>query len=150
MPFSLQRRVGRAGVLCLMMAMSTACDFGHATPTAPDQSNVQYSTTDLTVGSGTVAASGHTVNVTFGEWLYSDTAKDHKGTQLQGGTPPAFVVGAGTLIKGYEMAIVGMAVGGTRRATVPPSLAFGSTGDSTGAIPPNAALVFEIQLTSVQ
>jgi len=149
MPFSLQRRVGRAGVLCLMMAMSTACDFGHATPTAPDQSNVQYSTTDLTVGSGTVAASGHTVNVTFGEWLYSDTAKDHKGTQLQGGTF-GFGLGSGQVIKGFDMAVTGMAVGGTRRAIVPPSLAYGTSGDGTGTIPANAALVFDIQLNAVQ
>jgi FKBP-type peptidyl-prolyl cis-trans isomerase len=48
------------------------------------------------------------------------------------------------------MAVTGMAVGGTRRAIVPPSLAYGSTGDSTGTIPPNAALVFDIQLNSVQ
>ena len=139
-----------AGLLGVVMAVSAGCDFGHAVPTSPDQSNISFSTTDLTVGSGAVAANGSTVVTTYSIWLYSDTGADHKGTQLQGGTPPAFVVGAGPLIKGYEMAVVGMAVGGTRRATVPPSLAFGSTGDSTGAIPPNAALVFEIQLTSVQ
>jgi FKBP-type peptidyl-prolyl cis-trans isomerase FkpA len=138
-----------AAVLCVTVA-SVACDFGHAMPTAPDQSNVQFSTTDLTVGTGAVAANGSNVGTTYAIWLYSDTAPDHKGTQLQGGTPPAFVVGSGTLIKGYEMAIIGMAVGGTRRVIVPPSLAFGTTGDSTGAILPNAALVFEIQLNSVQ
>jgi len=137
-------------VLGLVMALTTGCDFGHAVPTAPDQSNVQFSTTDLTVGTGAVAANGSTVGTTYAIWLYSDTAPDHKGTQLQGGTPSAFVVGSGTLIKGYEMAVVGMAVGGIRRAIVPPSLAFGSSGDPTGAIPPNAALVFEIQLNSVQ
>ena len=139
-----------AGLLGAMIAVSAGCDFGHAVPTSPDQSNVQFSTTDLTVGTGAVAATGSTVGTTYAIWLYSDTATDHKGTQLQGGTPPAFVIGSGTLIKGYEMAIVGMAVGGTRRAIVPPSLAFGTAGDSTGAIPPNAALVFEIQLNSVQ
>jgi len=141
----------RAGVLLgLVMAVSTGCDFGHAVPTSPDQSSVQFSTTDLTVGTGAVAANGNTVGTTYAIWLYSDTATDHKGTQLQGGSPPAFVLGSGTLIKGYEMAVVGMAVGGMRRAIVPPSLAFGTSGDSTGAIPPNAALVFEIQLNSVQ
>src|SRR6516164_2059847 len=139
-----------AGLLGIVMAVSAGCDFGHAVPTSPDQSNVAFSTTDLTVGTGPVAANGSTVVTTYSIWLYSDTATDHKGSQLQGGSPPAFVIGSGTLIKGYEMAIVGMAVGGTRRAIVPPSLAFGTSGDSTGAIPPNAALVFEIQLTSVQ
>ena len=139
-----------AGLLGAVIAASAGCDFGHAVPTSPDQSNIPFATTDLTLGTGAVAANGNTVVTTYAIWLYSDTGTDHKGTQLQGGTPPAFVIGSGTLIKGYEMAIVGMAVGGTRRAIVPPSLAFGSSGDSTGAIPPNAALVFEIQLNSVQ
>jgi FKBP-type peptidyl-prolyl cis-trans isomerase FkpA len=134
----------------LVAVGSAGCDFGHATPTSPDQSNVQFSTTDLTVGTGAAAASGNTVSTTYAIWLYSDTAADHKGSQLQGGTPPAFVIGSNTLIKGYEMAIEGMAVGGVRRVIVPPSLAFGTSGDSTGAIPANAALVFEIQLNSLQ
>ena len=139
-----------AGLLGIVMAVSGGCDFGHAVPTSPDQSNVQFSTTDLTVGTGPVAANGSSVITTYSIWLYSDTATDHKGSQLQGGSPPAFVIGSGTLIKGYEIAIIGMAVGGTRRAIVPPSLAFGTSGDSTGAVPPNAALVFEIQLNSIQ
>lgn len=143
-------RARSVALLGLVMAVSAGCDFGHAVPTSPDQSGVQFSTTDLTVGTGAVAANGSTVTTTYSIWLYSDTATDHKGAQLQGGTPSPFVIGSGTLIKGYEMAIVGMAVGGTRRAIVPPSLAFGTTGDSTGAIPPNAALVFDIQLTAVQ
>jgi FKBP-type peptidyl-prolyl cis-trans isomerase FkpA len=138
------------GFVSSIIAISAACDFGHAAPTVPDQSNVAFATTDLTVGTGTAAANGSTVGTTYAVWLYSDTATDHKGTQLQGGTPPAFIIGSNTLIKGYEMAVVGMAVGGIRRAIIPPSLAFGTSGDSTGAIPPNAALVFEIQLNSLQ
>jgi FKBP-type peptidyl-prolyl cis-trans isomerase len=74
---------------------------------------------------------------------------DHKGTQLTGGTF-AFSLGSGQVIQGFDMAVTGMAVGGSRRAIVPPSLAYGSTGDNTGSIPPNAALVFEIQLNTVQ
>jgi len=133
------------------MAVSAGCDFGHATPTSPDQSSVAYSTTDLALGTGAVAAAGNTANVTYAIWLYSTsaTAQDHKGTQLQGGTF-SFVLGANQVIKGFDQAVTGMAVGGTRRAIVPPSLAYGASGDSTGAIPPNAALVFEIQLNSVQ
>lgn len=132
-----------------MIAVSAGCDFGHAMPTAPDQSNVQFSTTDLTVGTGAVAAAGNTANVTYGIWLYSATAQDHKGTQLQGGTF-SFVLGANQVIQGFDSAVTGMAVGGTRRAIVPPSQAYGTTGDNTGAIPPNAALVFDIQLNSLQ
>lgn len=135
-------------LLCLVIGVSAACDFGHAVPTSPDQSNVQFSTTDLTVGTGAVAATGNTVGVTYSIWLYSDTAVDHKGTQLQGGSF-TFVIGANQVIKGFEMAVTGMAVGGTRRAIVPPSLAYGTTGDG-GSIPPNAAIVFEVSLTNLQ
>lgn len=137
-------------VVALVAAVTSGCDFGHATPTSPDQNSVQFSTTDLTVGTGTVAASGSTVVTTYGIWLYSATATDHKGTQLPGGTTQPFVLGANQVIKGYDMAVTGMAVGGTRRAIVPPSLAYGSSGDPTGTIPPNAALVFDIQLNSAQ
>jgi len=137
------------GFLSSLIAISAACDFGHAAPTVPDQSNVAFSTTDLTVGTGTVAATGSSANVTYSVWLYSDTAQDHKGTQLQGGTF-SFVLGANQVIKGFDQAVAGMAVGGTRRAIVPPALAYGSTGSSDGAIPPNAAMVFEIQLNAVQ
>ena len=140
----------RSLVLCaLVMAVSAGCDFGHAVPTSPDQSNVAFSTTDLTVGTGTVAATGSSANVTYSVWLYSDTAQDHKGNQLQGGTF-SFVLGANQVIKGFDQAVTGMAVGGTRRAIVPPALAYGTTGSSDGAIPPNAAMVFEIQLNAVQ
>jgi len=143
-------RVRALGVALLGLAIagSAGCDFGHATPTLPDQSNIAYSTLDLTVGTGTVAAAGNTANVTYSIWLYSDTAPDHKGTQLQGGTF-SFVLGANQVIPGFDSAVTGMAVGGTRRAIVPPSLAYGSMGDG-GSIPPNAAIVFEIALNSVQ
>src|SRR5262245_40937123 len=109
-------------VLGVVMAVSAGCDFGHATPTVPDQSNVAYATTDLTVGTGAVAGAGNTANVTYSVWLYSTSAsaQDHKGTQLQGGTF-AFVLGSNQVIKGFDQAVTGMAVGGSRRAIVPPS-----------------------------
>jgi FKBP-type peptidyl-prolyl cis-trans isomerase len=149
MTSTFRRRTVRFASVALVIVASAGCDFGHATPTSPDQSSVAFSTTDLTIGTGTVAAAGNTANVTYGIWLYSVTAQDHKGTQLQGGTF-SFVVGANQVIKGFDQAVAGMAVGGTRRAIVPPSLAYGSSGDSSGAIPPNAAIVFDIQLNGVQ
>jgi FKBP-type peptidyl-prolyl cis-trans isomerase len=127
--------------------VTAACDFGsNATPTAPDQSNVAYSTTDLTVGTGTEAISGSTASVQYGAWLYSDSAPDHKGTGLEQNSF-SFVVGANQVIKGFDQGVQGMKVGGTRRVIVPPSLAYGSTGYQQ--IPPNAALVFDIALTNV-
>jgi FKBP-type peptidyl-prolyl cis-trans isomerase FkpA len=131
----------------VLAAGVAACDFGEVSgPTAPDQSNIAFSTTDLTVGTGTEATAGSTASVTYGAWLYSDSAADHKGTQVDQ-NQFAFVLGSNQVIKGFDQGVTGMKVGGTRRVIVPPSLAYGATGNNT--IPPNAALVFDIALTNV-
>jgi FKBP-type peptidyl-prolyl cis-trans isomerase FkpA len=140
------RRAGRL-LLIALLAASAGCDFGKTTaPTAPDQTNVPYSQTDLTIGTGVEATAGSTVTVQYGAWLYSDTAPDHKGTQLDANTA-SFVLGANQVIKGFDQGVTGMKVGGTRRVIIPPSLAYGSTGYQS--IPPNAALVFDIALNTV-
>jgi FKBP-type peptidyl-prolyl cis-trans isomerase FkpA len=137
-------------VLVLSLLFATAgCNNGSSSPTAPDQSAVAYSQTDLTVGTGTEATVGTTATVQYGGWLYSDTAADHKGAQFDASSF-AYLVGGGTLIKGFDMAVTGMKVGGIRRVIMPPSLAYGATGNSAGTIPPNAALVFDILLGNVQ
>jgi len=129
-----------------VLAVASAC--GSSSPIAPDQSNVVFSTTDLTVGTGADATAGKTASTQFGLWLYSETAADHKGSSVQSGTLQPFVLGSNQVIPGYDMAVTGMKVGGTRRAIVPPSLAYGSAGNPP--IPPNAALVFDISLTNIQ
>jgi FKBP-type peptidyl-prolyl cis-trans isomerase FkpA len=129
-----------------LVVATYAC--GSKTVFAPDQTNVVFSTIDLTVGTGAEATAGKTVIVQYGLWLYSDTAVDHKGEQKDAGTLQPFVLGSNTVIRGFDMAVTGMKVGGNRRAVVPPSLAYGSTGN--GPIPPNAALVFDLVLNSVQ
>jgi FKBP-type peptidyl-prolyl cis-trans isomerase FkpA len=136
-------------VLVALLLASAACDFGKvSSPTAPDQSGIPYAQTDLTIGTGTEATVGSTATVQYGAWLYSDTTPDHKGTQIDQ-NQFSFVVGANPLqvIKGFDQAVTGMKVGGTRRVIVPPALAYGSTGN--GTIPPNAALVFDLALTAV-
>jgi len=132
-----------------LLLAASACDFGSnspTTPTAPDQSNVPYAQTDLTVGTGAEATAGSTATVQYGMWLYSDTAPDHKGTQMDQ-NQFSFVLGNKSVIQGFDQGVTGMKVGGTRRVIVPPSLAYGSAGYQT--IPPNAALVFDIALTNV-
>jgi len=137
----------RLAVLILVLGATTACDFGsNATPTAPDQSNVVYSQTDLTIGTGAEATPGTTAAVQYGAWLYSDLGVDHKGTQVDQ-NQFSFVLGANQVIKGFDQGVTGMKVGGTRRLVIPPALAYGSSGNQS--IPPNAALVFDIALTNV-
>ena len=109
------------------------------------------SQTDLTVGSGRVAANGNRVTAHYTLWLYSPTAPENKGSQIQtsvGGSPFTFTLGASQVIKGWDQGIVGMAVGGKRRLILPPSLAYGSQG-SPPSIPANATLVFDIELVAV-
>jgi len=130
-----------------LLLVASACDNGSSSPLAPDQSAIVYSQTDLTVGTGAEAAPGTRATVQYAGWLYSENGTDHKGQQFDA-NQLTFVVGAGTLIKGFEDAVTGMKVGGTRRAIIPPSLAYGAAG--SGTIPPNAALVFEILLGIVQ
>ncbi|MDM8000335.1 MAG: FKBP-type peptidyl-prolyl cis-trans isomerase [Dehalococcoidia bacterium] len=100
---------------------------------------------DLVVGTGAEARNGNLLSVYYTLWLYDD------GTEIQsnvGGTPFQFTLGAGGVIKGWDQGIVGMRVGGTRKLTIPPDLAYGASGQ--GDIPPNATLVFEVELLSVE
>ena len=128
----------------LAVAVS-AC--GSSSPVAPDQSNVAYSQTDFTIGTGAEATAGKTATVQYAGWLYSETGADHKGAQFDANVY-TFVLGANQVIKGFDTGVTGMKVGGTRRVIVPPSLAYGTAG--SGPIPPNTAIVFDLQLTNVQ
>ena len=138
----------RSALAVVLLVAAAGCDFGSSTPTSPDQTSVTYSQTDLTVGSGAEATVGSTAAVQYSLWLYSDTGTDHKGSQLQSG-PFSYKVGDVNVIKGFDMGVTGMKVGGTRRLIVPPSLAYGATGNQDGSIKPNAALVFEVTLSGV-
>ena len=81
-------------------------------------------------------------------WLFDPARPEQKGTQFDSGTSFPFTLGAGRVIRGWDQGVLGMRVGGLRRLTIPPELAYGSTG--SGPIPPNASLVFDIELLNVQ
>jgi FKBP-type peptidyl-prolyl cis-trans isomerase FkpA len=118
--------------------------------TAPS-STQPFSSVDLTVGTGTAAATGNVLTVNYTGWIYDPSKVDKKGLQFDtsiGKTAFTFTLGGGSVIKGWDQGIVGMKVGGIRRLVVPPSLAYGSTRNSS--IPPNATLVFDIELEDVQ
>jgi FKBP-type peptidyl-prolyl cis-trans isomerase FkpA len=133
--------------LAVLAAVTAGCNNSPASPST----TVQYSQTDLVVGTGAEAAKGSLVTVDYTGWLYDASKPDGKGTQVDtsiGGTPFTFTLGAGQVIAGWEQGVPGMQVGGIRRLVIPPSLAYG--GIRNGPIPPNAPLVFEIQLENVQ
>lgn len=101
---------------------------------------------ELGAGTGLQASSGKTVSVHYTGWLMDGTKFD---SSLDRGRPFEFRLGAGMVIKGWDQGVVGMKVGGKRRLTIPPDLAYGQRG-FPGAIPPNATLVFEVELVDVR
>ena len=108
-------------------------------------------TVDTTVGTGTQADTTKTVSVNYTGYLYDVRVASTKGTQFDtsvGKTPFTFTLGAGKVIPGFDQGVTGMKVGGKRTVTIPAALAYGSTGAGS-AIPPNAALVFDLELLSV-
>jgi FKBP-type peptidyl-prolyl cis-trans isomerase len=134
---------------CLLFS-TVACGGGSKSPTNPSQNlNVPFSQTDLVVGTGRVAANGNVLSVNYTLWLYDGSKTDNKGNQLQTGTFQ-FLLGAGGVIAGWNQGVPGMAVGGKRRLVLPPSLAYGATGNTDGSIPPNATIIFDIELLNIQ
>ncbi len=103
--------------------------------------------TDTTVGTGATVVSGNTVNVLYTGSLDNGTVFD--ASSKHGNQPFSFTVGAGQVIKGWDLGLVGMKVGGTRELVIPAELGYGVTGAGNGAIPPNATLHFTVQLLSI-
>ncbi|MBP1634093.1 MAG: peptidylprolyl isomerase [Acidobacteria bacterium] len=136
-----------AGLAVAVSFVLAAC--GDDSPTAP--SSGVYSQTDVTVGTGAESTVGKTVKVHYTGWLWAPAKPEQKGLEFETsrtGEPLQFTVGAGQVIKGLDQGVVGMKVGGLRRLVVPPSMAYGMS--RNGPIPPNATLVFDVELTSVK
>ena len=131
---------------CVALAAAAGCG---SSPTSP--STAPFSQTDVRVGTGADATSGSTITVNYTGWLYDASKTNGKGLQFDtsvGGTPFSFALGLGQVITGWDQGLPGMKVGGLRRLVIPPSLAYGAV--RYGPIPPDATLVFEIELVDVQ
>lgn len=108
---------------------------------------------DKVVGTGAEARPGMTVSVHYTGWLYAPAAADKRGQKFDSSKdrndPFNFPLGAGQVIAGWDEGVAGMKVGGTRILTIPSSMGYGARG-AGGDIPPNAALVFEVELLGVK
>ena len=114
-------------------------------PAQPVAEVTELKIEDTKIGVGAVAEVGKSVTVHYTGWLTNgtkfDSSKDH-------GQPFTFPLGGGRVIKGWDQGVAGMKVGGVRKLTIPPNLGYGARG-AGGVIPPNATLVFEVELLEV-
>jgi FKBP-type peptidyl-prolyl cis-trans isomerase FkpA len=109
--------------------------------------------TDGKVGAGAEAKNGQQVAVHYTGWLYDPKAADKHGKKFDSsrdhGDPFEFKLGAGQVIRGWDQGVAGMKVGGTRTLVIPSELGYGQRG-AGGAIPPNATLIFDVELLGVK
>jgi FKBP-type peptidyl-prolyl cis-trans isomerase FkpA len=108
--------------------------------------------TDTTEGTGATAQPGQQVSVHYTGWLFDPAAPENKGRKFDSSRDRreafSFHLGAGQVIQGWDQGVAGMRVGGHRRLTIPPELGYGARG-AGGVIPPNATLVFDVELLGV-
>jgi len=113
----------------------------------------QLTVVDSKIGTGTEAVAGMKVTVHYTGWLYDETAGNKHGSQFDSsrdhGEPFSFVLGAGNVIAGWDQGVAGMRVGGKRTLLIPAALGYGARGAGED-IPPNASLVFDVELLDVQ
>jgi FKBP-type peptidyl-prolyl cis-trans isomerase len=142
----------RRSALAFLFALAAAAcgggdDNGNPNnPTPPPQGPPNLVIEDVVVGTGTEATAGKIFGVNYVLYLYDPAGPNGRGALLESG-PFSFRQGTNAAIPGFEQGVMGMRVGGQRRVTIPPSLAYGSRG--SGSIPPNAWIVFDLQLVSV-
>ena len=116
-----------------------------------DTAPVAFQKIDTTAGTGAVATAGKIVTVNYTGWMYLPDAPQHHGEQFDssiGRKPFTFRLGSGGVISGWDQGVDGMKVGGKRTLVIPASLGYGA--DGAGPIPPNANLIFDVELLDVQ
>ena len=157
-------RAARAGLLVGLSLALAGLAHGQSptpapsTPSSTTVSKIGANVTELKiidtqVGTGAEAASGKVVTVHYTGWLYDPKAADGHGAKFDSsvdrGTPFGFFLGKGKVIKGWDEGVAGMKVGGKRTLVIPPAMAYGERG-AGGVIPPNATLLFDVELLDVK
>ncbi len=134
----------------------TAAPMTNAATSAAEEkslSDTEPLVTDVTIGEGAVATNGRKAVVHYTGWLHDPNAPEHKGRQFDSsrehGEPFEFEVGGGEVIRGWDLGVAGMKVGGRRRLVVPAELGYGARG-AGGVIPGGATLVFDVELLEVR
>jgi FKBP-type peptidyl-prolyl cis-trans isomerase FkpA len=141
-------------LIAAVLATAGGCGGTESENMAQGQSSItELQRNDTTPGTGAEAAAGQRVTVHYTGWLYDGNAADKKGRQFDSSRdrndPFEFHLGAGEVISGWDEGVPGMKVGGTRVLTIPPAMGYGSRG-AGGVIPPDATLIFEVELLDVR
>jgi FKBP-type peptidyl-prolyl cis-trans isomerase len=142
-------RLAHAGVLLLIVGGLLAAMACSRESAAPEELVI----TETQIGKGTEATNGRRVVVHYTGWLFEPSQPENKGTKFDSSRdrnePFDFSLGAQQVIPGWDQGVAGMKVGGRRTLTIPPNLAYGAAG-AGGVIPPNATLIFDIELLDVK
>ncbi len=142
---TLAHRAFAAALVCWGIAAALPAAAQQEKTTA---SGLRY--TDTKTGTGKTATAGRDVEVHYTGWLYLDGLKGRQFDSSRGRGPFSFPLGAGRVIKGWDEGVAGMKEGGRRTLIIPPQLAYGERGAGGGMIPPNATLLFEVELLRVK
>ncbi len=143
------------GLLLSVTFVTSACTKTAATtqPTMEQNSMSELIKNDTKLGTGAEAIAGHDISVHYTGWLYDAAAPEHKGKKFDSsrdrGQPFNFGLGGGQVIKGWDQGFAGMKVGGQRTLIIPAAMGYGARG-AGGVIPPNATLVFDVELLGVR
>jgi len=135
-----------------MLALAvTACggDDNPNAPTPPPQGPANLVVEDLVIGTGAEATGGKLLNVGYNLYHYDPAGSGGRGQLIDGPRQFPFRQGTNATIPGFEQGTHGMLVGGIRRLTIPPSLAYGAAGNPNAGIAGNEWIVFDVQLISV-
>jgi FKBP-type peptidyl-prolyl cis-trans isomerase len=145
----LMRFVGAALALALLVVVIPFARSNAATNQVIEMPNGLKYTDDKT-GDGAAATAGKKVSVHYTGWLYNNGVKGAKfDSSVDRGQPFQFTLGAHQVIAGWDEGVAGMKVGGKRTLIIPPELGYGARG-AGGVIPPNATLMFDVELLGVQ
>jgi FKBP-type peptidyl-prolyl cis-trans isomerase len=140
-------------ILLIVGIISTPACTQQASPMMETSKVTELIKKDMTRGEGAEAKAGQQVSVHYTGWLYDEKGVENKGKKFDSsrdrGTPFDFSLGAGEVIKGWDEGVQGMKVGGHRTLIIPPAMGYGKRG-AGGVIPPNATLVFDVELLGLK
>ena len=140
-------------ILLLSFGSTWAIDITLEETLKEENKMTEFTIIDSQLGEGREAEKGLTITVHYSGWIYDENEDDKKGNKFDSSKdrnePFTFVLGVGQVIKGWDDGFAGMKIGGTRTIIIPSEMGYGSRGAGS-VIPPNADLIFDVELLGIQ